>query len=96
MTGSPWPHGVHSKQGNLGRELAPYLGAAAPAGTRARETRDLKGSFGPGSGSGSGSRQVTFMPELKEKDDGARRGLTQPLVFPESEGRAGWDQVIPG
>lgn len=86
MTGSPWPHGVHSKQGNLGRGLAPYLGAAAPAGTRARETRDLKGSFGPGSGSG----QVTFMPELKEKDDGARRGLTQPLCFQNpKEGPAG-------
>lgn len=72
--------------------LQQYLGAMAPVCTRACETRDLKGSFRPG----SSSRQVRLVPELEEKEEGARKGLTQALVFPESKGGASWSQAIPG
>lgn len=53
------------------------LGAVAPVSTRACETRDLKGSFRPG----SSSRPVRLVPELEEKEEGARRDSTEALVF---------------
>lgn len=82
--------GVYSKQWNLGKGLAQYLGAMAPVVQEFVRPGIQRGCSGLDLASGKSSWCQNG------KEEGPRRGLIQALVVPEFKGIAIWGQATSG